>query len=122
MRYALLLRGDEQAWDAMSPEAQKQAVADYMAFNAELAASKVLAGGAELQPSHTATILRGRDGAIQVTDGPYAESREQIGGFYILEVESLDEALAWAQRCPAVWGGSIEIRPLGTEPTELQGS
>ncbi|MEN0060601.1 MAG: YciI family protein [Myxococcota bacterium] len=122
MRYALLLRGDEQAWEAMPPEAQKQAVAEYMTFNAELAASGALAGGAELQPSHTATILRGRDGSIQVTDGPYAEAREQIGGFYILEVNDLDEALAWAKRCPALWGGSVELRPLGTEPAELSSS
>lgn len=120
MRYALLLRGDESAWMSLSPEQQKAAVGQYMQYNADLAASGVLAGGAELQPSHTATILRGQDGRVTVTDGPYAESREQVGGFYILETETLDEALAWAERCPMVWGGSVELRPLGTEPTELQ--
>lgn len=120
MRFALLLRGDEAAWQNLPEAARAEAIAAYMKYNADLAASGVLANGAELQPSHTATILRGRNGQITVTDGPYAESREQIGGFYILDTPTVDEALSWARRCPAIWGGSIELRPLGTEPTELQ--
>ena len=121
MQYMLLLRGDESAFASLPDDAREAAIAQYMEYNAELAASGLLRGGAELQPSHTATILRGRDGQVEVTDGPFAETREQLGGFYILEAESLEVALHWAKRCPALWGGSIELRPLGTVPTELQG-
>jgi hypothetical protein len=119
MQYMLLLHGDESAWASMPPEAQKDAVEAYMAYNAELAAAGILRGGAELQPSHTATTLAGRDGQIQVHDGPFAETREQMGGFYILEVPDRDTAIAWARKCPAIHGGVIEIRSLGTVPSEL---
>lgn len=119
MQYMLLLHGDESAWANMPEDAQKQAIESYMAYNAELAASGVLRGGAELQPSHTATTLKGDGGKVTVHDGPFAETREQMGGFYILEVASLEEAMDWAKRCPAIYGGAIEIRALGTVPTEL---
>lgn len=119
MKYMMLLHGDESAWSGMPEDQQKQAIEAYMAFNAELAASGVLVDGAELQPSHTATTLRGVDGSVEVIDGPFAETREQIGGYYILEVDDLEQALTWARKCPALYGGAIEIRPLGTVPTEL---
>lgn len=120
MKYMLLLHGDESAWANMPEEARGPAIQAYMEYNRELAASGVLRGGSELQPSHTATTLRGKNGEVEVIDGPFAEAREQLGGFYILEVDTLDAAMEWARRCPALYGGAIEIRPLGTEPTELQ--
>lgn len=119
MKYMMLLHGDEGAWSSMPEAARTEAIAAYMEFNGALAASGVLSGGAELQPSHTATTLRGRNGQVEVTDGPFAETREQIGGFYILDVPDLDTAMSWARRCPALYGGAIEIRPLGTVPDEL---
>jgi hypothetical protein len=122
MKYMMLLHNDESAWQTMPEDARTEAIAAYMEYNGALAAAGVLAGGGQLQPSHTATTLRGTDGQVEITDGPFAETREQVGGFYILEVPDLDAALAWAKRCPAVHGGAIEIRPLGTVPDELDGS
>lgn len=120
MSYMLLLRGDESAWMEMPEAAQNEAIAAFMEYNAKLAAAGVLEAGAELQPSYTATTLRGVDGQVEVTDGPFAETREQIGGYYILNVPDLDTALEWAKQCPSLYGGgAIEVRPLGTVPTEL---
>ncbi|MBX2799540.1 MAG: YciI family protein [Myxococcales bacterium] len=119
MKYLMLLRGDEAAWSAMPEPQREAAIAAYMQYNADLAEAGVLAGGAQLKPSFTATTLREVDGEVALTDGPYAETREHIGGFYVLEVPDLDTALSWARRCPALRGGSIEVRPLGTEPAEL---
>ncbi|MEL6347951.1 MAG: YciI family protein, partial [Myxococcota bacterium] len=107
MQYLLLLHGDEAVWTEMSEDDRRQAIQSYMAYNGELASSGVLRAGGELAASHTATTLRGQAGQVRLTDGPFAETREQIGGFYVIEVESLDEALSWARRCPALWGGSI---------------
>lgn len=114
MRYVLLLHGDESFWETLTPEQMEAAIAEYAKYSAELEAAGVLVGGSELMPSHTATLLRGRDGVVEVTDGPYAETREQIGGFYVLDVPSIDEALAWARKCPALEGGCVEVRPAGT--------
>ncbi len=119
MKYMMLLHNDEARWGQMTEANRSEAIAAYMAYNVQLAAAGVLADGARLQPSHTTTTLRGVDGEIEVVDGPYAETREQIGGYYVLQVDDLDDALHWAKRCPAVWGGRIEVRPLGTAPSEL---
>jgi len=120
MTYMMLLHGDESAWQGMPEEAQSQAIAAFMEYNGELAAAGILAGGGELQPSYTATTLRGTDGGVQVVDGPFAETKEQIRGFYLLNVPDLDSALKWAKRCPSLYGGGvIEVRPLGTVPSEL---
>lgn len=119
MKYMMLLYGDEAAYASMSEAEQKEAFNAFMEYNRALAESGVLREGAELQPSMTARTLRMRDGSVVTTDGPFAEAREQMGGYYVLEVPSLDEALAWAAKCPAIYGGAIEVRALGTEPSEL---
>jgi hypothetical protein len=72
--------------------------------------------GAALHPPHTGTIVRRRDGQRHVQDGPYADTKEQMGGFYVINVPDLDTALAWAERCPAASCGSVEVRPVLTPP------
>lgn len=112
MQYMLLLHGDESQDADMTPEGWAEMMAEYNAYNSALESAGVLRGGAGLQPSHTATTLRDQDGTIHLTDGPYIETREQLGGYYIIDVANLDEAVAWAKKCPAMTGGSIEIRAI----------
>lgn len=119
MQFMMLLHGDEAAYADMSEKEQGEVFEAFMAYNKELAEAGVLRGGSSLKPSHTATVLRGADGEVVVTDGPFAESREQIGGYYVLECETLDEAKTWASKCPMVWAGAIELREIEVVPTEL---
>jgi hypothetical protein len=81
-------------------------------------AAGVLRGGAELKPTHSATTVRVRNGKTLTTDGPFAETKEQLGGFYLIDVPHLDDAVHWAARCPLAAGGSIEVRPLGHTASE----
>ena len=85
----------------------------YMAYNMELAGAGVLVGAASLQPIATATTVRVKSGKPTTTDGPFAETKEQLGGYYIVNCANLDEALKWAAKCPGADGGSCEVRPLG---------
>ncbi len=82
----------------------------------ELMASGAMRGGSELAPVSTATTVRVRNGKALNTDGPFVETKEQLGGYCIVEVPSLDEALKWAAKCPGAWHGSIEVRPLVENP------
>ena len=84
-----------------------------MRYGSDMQAAGVLRGGAELKPTSTATTVRLKNGKPLVTDGPFAETKEQLGGYYLIEVENLDQAVHWAGRCPSAEGGSIEVRPLG---------
>jgi hypothetical protein len=83
----------------------------WMAYGAALREAGVLVAGAGLQPIDTATTLRTKDGRRDVQDGPYADTKEQLGGFYVIEVPSLDVALEWAAKCPALPNGAVEVRP-----------
>ena len=83
----------------------------YRAYTKALSDAGVMAGGAGLQPANRATTVRHRDGQRHVQDGPYAEAKEQLGGYYLLEVPDLDAALDWAARCPAASTGVVEVRP-----------
>jgi hypothetical protein len=113
MKYALLIYGDEGARAAMPPEAQQQVGEAYMAYTEELQKSGALHAGEGLEPSQTATTVRGKDGSAVTTDGPFAETKEQLGGFYVIETPSLDEAIAWAGKIPGVTqGAAVEIRPI----------
>jgi hypothetical protein len=112
MRYMILIYGNEQDFAAMPAEAQQDVFKAFMEYNEALAAAGVVRGGESLQPSFTASTVRMKDGRIQTTDGPFAEMREQLGGYYLIDTETLDEAIAWAAKCPAIHGGSIEVRPL----------
>ena len=117
MQYIILIYGDEQRFaQQMSGDAMQQMYAAFMQYNKDLAGAGVLRAGAELKPTATATTLRIRDGKTTLTDGPFAETKEALGGYYVIDVPTLDEALKWAARCPAAHGGSIEVRPLGVTP------
>jgi hypothetical protein len=113
MKVMALIYGDESRWDAAS-EAEREAMYErYRAFG-QSADGKVL-DGAELAPTRSATTVRVRDGETIVTDGPYAETKEQLGGFYLLEVESLDEAAELAAQIPGAATGAIEVRAAAEE-------
>lgn len=108
MRYMMLIRHDEEA---LATAPQKELWADYAAFNEALAK----AGGApgeRLRPSSAATSVRVKNGKPDVLDGPYADTREQFAGYFTIDVPDLDQAIAWAARCPSARLGSIEIRPM----------
>lgn len=112
MQYAILIYGDEAAW-ARKSEAEMRAVYEaHGVFGRELEAAGAMRGGAELKPADTATTLRLEGGKVVTTDGPFAETREQLGGFYLIEAASLDEALRWAEKCPSLADGPIEVRPI----------
>jgi hypothetical protein len=113
MQYLMLIYGDEKAWAGMSEEEMNKAYGEYMAYSKEMGLAGVSRGGASLQPIVTATTVRVKGGKVQTTDGPFAETKEQLGGYYILDVPNLDEALKWAAKCPGAAHGSVEIRPLG---------
>ena len=116
MQYLLLIYDPENAWETM-PEAQRnQLFGEYMTFTQDIKASGHHRAGDALQPTRTATTVRVRDGKVTTTDGPFAETREQLGGYYLIEAKDLDEALRWGAKCPAAPYGSIEVRPIIEHP------
>ncbi len=112
MQYMLLIYGDEAAWRARTDDENRKLMEGYSALTTDLNTAGKLVSGNELQPIATATTLQVRDGDTVVTDGPFAETKEQLGGYYVIEAESLDDALAWAERIPDAQTGKVEIRPL----------
>ena len=112
MRYLALIYAAEPDPGTMSPEAWDTMLAAYDAFGTEAGAAGVIRGGEALQSSDTATVVRVRDGQRLTTDGPYAETREQLGGYYVLDCADLDEAIAWASRIPGASVGAVEVRPI----------
>ena len=112
MRYLLMIYSDEAKDTAMSEADYGRLMADYGTFTSELEQSGKLQGGERLRPIADATTVRVRDGEPLITDGPFAETKEQIGGYYLIEAENLDEALAWAKKIPSATYGSIEVRPI----------
>jgi hypothetical protein len=112
MRYALLICSDEAAMAAMSPEEAAASTAKYMQFGEEMTARGVLGGGERLRPTTDATTVRVEDGEVVVSDGPFAETKEQIGGFYLVDCKDLDEAIEVAAKIPAARAGCIEVRPI----------
>ncbi|MDQ3934499.1 MAG: YciI family protein [Actinomycetota bacterium] len=112
MKYLLTIYGDESGFETMTPEQGKELMDAYGAFGAEIEAAGVYVGGEGLQPSATATTVRVRDGERLLTDGPFAETKEQLGGYYLLDCEDLDEAIGWAAKIPGVFQGAVEVRPV----------
>jgi hypothetical protein len=113
MDYLLLLHEDEGRWKTMPPEQFGREMGAYAAYTAALREAGALRGGNPLQPTATATVVSvGADGKTKVLDGPYAETKEQLGGYYHIEVADLDAAIAWAARCPCAVTGTVEIRPV----------
>ena len=111
MRYLAAIYTEDSAGDVAASEEGRQMMAAYRAFGEEAGAAGVMAGGEGLQPSSTATTVRVRDGETMLTDGPFAETREQLGGFYLLECANLDEAVRWAAKIPGAQHGAVEVRP-----------
>jgi len=110
MRFMMVIHHDESA---LAAAPQKELWADYAAFNAALKkAGDGMSTGERLKPSSAATTVRQRDGKTNVLDGPYADTKEQLAGYFFVTVNDLDEAIAWATRCPSSKYGSIEIRPV----------
>ena len=120
MQYMLLICDDETTWGRMSEEERASLYQAYGTYTNELREKGVYVDGAQLQPVSSATTVRVRGGEQVVTDGPYAETKEQLGGFYIIEVDSLDEAIEWAAKIPSAKLGSIEVRPLVPVRAEAQ--
>lgn len=118
MRYMALIYGEEAGWDALSDGERSAVYARHGEVAQEMRQAGVMVGGAELASTSDATTVRVRDGDVLVTDGPYAEVKEVLGGYYLLECESLEEALDWAARIPGADEGAIEVRPLHAEPEE----
>jgi hypothetical protein len=112
MRYLLLIYMDESTYASMS-EADLQAdMVKWQEYTNALKEAGASPGGEALQPTSTATTVRDDGGKPIVTDGPFAETKEQLGGYYLLDVENLDAAIEWAHKCPAAKYGSIELRPI----------
>ena len=110
MKYAALIYTSEAADSAMT---QEQAGVEYQAYdNFGKSAGSAIVGGEALQPTRVATTIRVRDGKTLTTDGPFAETKEQLSGFYLLECKNLDEAIALAAKIPGAWRGSVEVRPV----------
>src|SRR3954451_11302498 len=118
MRYLLAIYEDESNWATMSPEDSGRTMQRYQAFGEEARAAGVYAGGDGLQPTSTATTVRVRNGERLTTDGPFAETKEQLGGFYLVECKDLDEAIEWAAKIPGAKTGSIEIGPVMSSSEE----
>lgn len=111
MEFMILIYADERTYAEMTKEQLAEVMAAYNNYTNELIAAGVLRGGSELAPVRTASTVRVRDGKTLVTDGPYAEAKEHLGGYYLLDCPSQEEAIAWAAKCPSSGVGSIEVRP-----------
>ena len=112
MQYLLMIHGDEAAMEK-APKAQMEGMlAAYGAYTKAMQEAGVLRAGERLRPSASATVVRATNGKTQIVNGPYAEIKEQLGGYYVVEVADLDAAIAWAARCPGAQFGAIEVRPL----------
>jgi hypothetical protein len=112
MKYMLMIYGDEAARAKVPAAAMQEVLGAYRAYTEALRSAGALVAGDRLADTHSATVVRVRDGKRQVQDGPFAEAKEQLGGYYLIEAKDLDEAIAWAARCPGAAHGGIEVRPL----------
>ena len=108
MKYVALIYADPDGWDAVLEDERQRITERYMA----LAREPISVGGEQLEDGDTATTVRVRDGETLTTDGPFAETKEQLGGYYLLDCGSLDEAIEFAARIPAAERGAVEVRPL----------
>jgi hypothetical protein len=116
MKYMLLIHDEESAWAKLSEAERQRIYGEYGQFGQQIKEAGHYLAGAQLQPTATATSVRVRDGKRLVTDGPFAETREQLGGYYLVEAKDLDEAISLAARIPGAKHGSIEVRPIMATP------
>lgn len=112
MEYMILIYTDEKFYNAMPKDELAEVMAAYGRYEAEMTAAGVMRGGAELAPVHAASTVRVRGGKLVCTDGPFAETKEQLGGYFLIDCANLDEAIKWAAKCPSAEHGSMEVRPV----------
>ena len=118
MKYMLLIYHDEQGWNTITDAERQQIYLEYRKLRGELESRGQFLSGSELQPITTATTVRVRDGKELITDGPFAETHEQLGGYFLIEAKDLDEATSIASRIPSARTGTIEVRPLAESAAE----
>jgi hypothetical protein len=112
MKYMLLIYSNEGEWQTAPKAEIDQRMAAYRAYSEALAQAGVMVAGERLHPASSATTVRVSGGKTNVLNGPYAETREQLGGFYMIDVPDLDAALSWASRCPGASYGSVGVHPV----------
>jgi hypothetical protein len=112
MKYMLLILESEQEWAALGEKEVNEIMAEYRRFTEEIQASGHFVGGSQLQPTSAAISVRIRNGKQLVTDGPFAETHEQLGGYYMIEARDLNEAIGIASRIPSARFGTVEVRPI----------
>ena len=112
MKYLCLIYSDEHRIADLPEQESKSFLGEYMAFTDSIRKSGHLVAAERLQPTHTATTIRSRNGKVSTTDGPFAETKEQLGGFYMIDAKDLDDAISVASRIPGTRVGSIEVRPI----------
>jgi hypothetical protein len=112
VEYMLLIFRSEAELKKMSPAQGAEMTAAFGAYTEALQKAGIMRGGARLRPVETATTVRVRSGETKVLNGPYAETREELGGYYVIDVPDLDTALSWTARCPAASYGTMEVRPI----------
>jgi len=120
VQYMALIYAEEGGWEALSDDERERWYARYRSFADEAKAAGVMLGGDELAPTRDATTVRVRGDETLVTDGPYAEVKEALGGYFLLECGSMEEALDWAARIPGAEHGAVEVRPVYVDPGEAQ--
>jgi hypothetical protein len=113
MEYVLLIYGDERAWASMGKEEMERMYEGHDAYGKAMGAAGVMKAGAELKPVSTATSVKFVNGKPRTVDGPFAETKEQLGGYYVIDVDNLEQAIAWAEKMPGMTTGTVEVRPLG---------
>jgi hypothetical protein len=116
MQFLLMAYVQEGAWPTMTKEQQEQGLAAYKSFTDAMKKAGAFVSSNRLGMSSTATTVRVAEGKAQVLDGPFADSKEQLGGYFVIEAKNLDEAIAWASRCPASQHGAVEVRPITPMP------
>jgi hypothetical protein len=123
VQYLLLIYGDEraqaEAWEGLGEDEQNREMGKWYSYTDELRKAGVHVAGEALQPTATAKTVRVEDGERLVTDGPFAETKEQLGGYYIVDVDSEEQALEWAAKMPSLPHGSVEVRPIMVFPDEM---
>jgi hypothetical protein len=112
VKYILLIYGNEQTWASLTHEQMEQMYAAHREYGQQLTAAGAMRGGSELKPVSTATSVRFANGRPKTMDGPFAETKEQLAGYYVIEVNDLEQAISWAEKMPGMADGTVEIRPL----------
>ncbi|TML71677.1 MAG: YciI family protein [Actinobacteria bacterium] len=118
MQFMALIYADEGAWETLTDEERQSVYARYQSLAEDARAAGVMRGGDELASTRDATTVRIREGQTLVVDGPYAETKERLGGYFLFECASIDEAVDWAARIPAAEHGAVEVRPVYFDPAE----